>query len=50
MSPSQLAYYHVATIVVSFADGDRVVATLAVIFGVFFLSGGFDLVARRGGW
>lgn len=49
MTPSQLAHYHVTTIVVSFAHRDRVVATLAVILGVFFLSGGFDIVARGGG-
>jgi len=50
MTPSQLAHYHVATIVVSLAHSHRVIATLAVVLGVFFLRGGFQLVVRRGGW
>lgn len=45
MAPTQLAHDHIALVVVCFADRDRMVATLAIIFGVFFLGGGFQLFA-----
>lgn len=42
MTPAQLAYDHVATIVVCFSDTDGVVTTLDVVFGILFFGGSLD--------
>lgn len=45
VTPTQLAHDHIALVVVGFADRDRMISTLAIIFGVLFLGGGFQLFA-----
>jgi hypothetical protein len=45
VAPPKLAHHDVAAIVVRLAHGHRVIPTLAVIFRIFLLGGGLDLVA-----
>lgn len=49
MTPTEFPYDNVFSIVVGFADMDRVVTTLAVVFRVFLISGGFGGVFVGGG-
>lgn len=48
MAPSQLSHDRVLAVVELLADGDGVVATFAVVFGIFFVGGILGSILRRG--
>lgn len=48
MAPSQLSHNSVFAVVELLADGDGVVATFAVIFGIFFVGGILGCILRGG--
>lgn len=48
MTPAQLSHDRVFAVVELLADGDGVVTTFAVIFGIFFVGGILGGILRRG--